>query len=64
MNYIPWSLVKMLHEERVNEGLRASRVKAALRASDAQRKFKLFETGENSSQPEQKRIYPSGKQRQ
>jgi hypothetical protein len=64
VNYIPWSLVKMLHEERVNEGLRASCVKAALRASDSKRKFSLFKTRENSSQTKRERIYPTGKQRE
>jgi hypothetical protein len=54
----------MLHEERVNEGLRASCVKAALRASDSKRKFSLFKTRENSSQTKRERIYPTGKQRE
>jgi hypothetical protein len=42
MNYIPWSLVKLLHEERVDKALRAACVEAAFRASRPERKFRLF----------------------
>jgi hypothetical protein len=42
MNYIPWSLVKQIHEERVSKALQAVRVNEALRVSKPAKRFRLF----------------------
>ncbi len=55
MTYIPWSIVKLLHEERVNEALRIGRVNKALPAAKPTRRFRFFETKKNSRQPSTKR---------
>lgn len=44
MNYLPWSLVKLLHEERVDQALRAVRVNEILLTSKPVRPFRLFES--------------------
>jgi hypothetical protein len=42
MNYLPWSLVKQIHEERVTKALQSARVNEALRASKPPKRFRLF----------------------
>jgi hypothetical protein len=55
MNYISWSLVKVLHEKRVNEGLRAGCINTALRTAKSERHPS---TKRNLGQ-EQKTVYQS-----
>jgi hypothetical protein len=55
MNNLSWPLVKLLHEERVNEMLQLKRADEARRASRPVRKFRLFETRRKLGKPDVKK---------